>query len=272
MGDAIVSSYRCDRCDRYFAEAELKRVRLGTGFLKACPVCNETVRAEASRVGRSLPLLLAGAFGYPFRGTTLLWVAVLFVASFAMRILPVVGGIFAASAEVALLFAVFKSTADGHEQLHVEVSDLTDRSQWLTPLLKYLSAVAVSFLPALLVRIALSGFSLHGEPSLLVIALALLGLVYFPAALVVAARAEGCLGAFNPVAGVALIALIPGPYAVTVAFLAVAVGVGVGVVVAVSSLDSVIVTALVRGIVQLYVPLVAMRMLGLLVNEHAEDL
>jgi hypothetical protein len=266
MGD---TSFRCDRCERYFAEGELKRLRVGSGFVNQCPVCGDPVRTETSRAARSMPLLLAGAFAYPFRGTTLMWVAVLFVASVAMRFLPVLGGLFAASAELGLLFAVLKSTADGHDELRIEASDLTDFGAWLVPLGKYLAAVAVSFLPAMAVRI-LAG---PGDGAVLVACgVALLGLLYFPAALVVAARSTGCLGAFNPVAGLALIALIPGPYAVTVAFLAVAVAAGAGMVVAASSLDNLFVAAIARSVAQLYAPLVAMRMLGLLLNEHAEEL
>jgi hypothetical protein len=269
------STFRCDRCDRNFVEFELRQLRAGSGFIQVCPLCGDPPRLEVSRASRSLPELLAGAFTYPFRGTTLMWVAVVLVATTVLRFVPLVGWLIALSAELGFLFAVLRSTAAGQAEMNVEASDLADYGLWFRPLLKYVGAFAISFLPMMGMQVALdAGVFGSAGPSLawLLYVLGAVGVLYFPAALVVAAHSDGCLGVLNPVAGISFIARIPGPYAITVAFLAVAVGAGVGMTATAAELDVPVIGIVARSIAALYAPLVAMRMLGLLMEEHAEEL
>lgn len=266
---ALATTYRCDRCDRYFAESALEKIAAGGGYVLACPTCGDLARREVSREARSLPALLAGAFAYPFRGATIMWVVALLVGMTFLQLIPFVGGLLATSAELGLLFGVLRSTAAGHAELRVETSDLADTSLWFGPLLRYLAAVLVSFGPAIA-----AGVLLQGNSSLLPIAYAVagLGLLYFPASLVVAAHSDGCLGVLNPAAGIAFITRIPGPYFITLAFVAIAAGVGAGMMAGAATIELPIVSIVVRSVASLYGPLVAMRMLGLLIEEHAEEL
>ncbi len=275
-GAGATKTFRCDRCDRNFVSSELRQVRAGSGYVQVCPSCGDPPRLEVSRALRSLPVVLAGAFTYPFRGTTLLWVAVVLVATTVLRFVPIVGGLIAVSAELGFLFAVLRSTAEGQAEMNVEASDLADYSLWFRPLIKYVAALVVSFAPALAVQVALDGgvFGENGTSTFgwLLYVLAAGGVLYLPAALVVAAHSDGCLGVLNPAAGLSFIARIPGPYAVTVVFLAVAAGVCVGMMAAAAALDVPVLGVVARSVAALYGPLVAMRMLGLLMAEHAEEL
>ena len=77
---------------------------------------------------------------------------------------------------------------------------------------------------------------------------------------------------FNPAAGFAFIARIPGPYFLTLGFLAIAAALGGGMLAAATRIEVPIVGIVARSIASLYAPIVAMRMLGLLMEEHAEEL
>ena len=272
MSEGKATSYRCNRCDRYWAEGALKQIRAGSGFVTACPTCGDLVHEEASRVARPLPTLLAGAFIYPFRGSTVLWAIGLLVVTTFLRFVPLVGGLLAISAELGFLFAVLRSSAAGESELRVEASDIADFTSWFGPLFKYLAAFALSFGPAIFLAILLSQNRNEASTLLIIYGAGGLGLLYFPAALVVAAHSEGCLGVLNPVAGVTFISRIPGPYAITLAFLSLAVAAGAGMLTTAAAIDIPIVGLIARSIASLYAPLVGMRMLGLLMEEHAEEL
>ena len=72
--------------------------------------------------------------------------------------------------------------------------------------------------------------------------------------------------------GFSFIARIPGPYFLTVVFIAIASGVGGAMMTGAASIDVPVVSMIARSVAALYGPLVAMRMLGLLMEEHAEEL
>ncbi|MBX3188624.1 MAG: hypothetical protein KF819_16525 [Labilithrix sp.] len=221
-------------------------------------------------MARSLPGLLAGAFMYPFRGTTVMWLVAVLVATTFLQFIPLVGGLVALSAELGFLFAVLRSTAGGADTLRIDARDIADVSLWLAPLGKYVMAMAVSFAPAVVAAVLLGDAS--GAVSPVVYGAGAVGLLYFPAALVVAAHSQGCLGALNPLAGIALIGKIPGAYVLTVFFVAIALGVGGGMLRAAAAIEVPLLGAIVRSVAALYAPVVAMRLLGLLLAENAEHL
>jgi len=287
MGAAVVT-YRCPRCEKYLDDAGIKQIPAGSGFVRACMTCGGALVQETSREARSLPGVLAGAFAYPFRGSTLMWVAGMIVVTTALSFFPFLGGLLAISVELGFLFTVLKSTAAGSDELQVDTTELSDVSTWLRPLAKYLFAALLSFGPAILAAYAMSASAAGGGAgvavgesaptasgsagSSVVLALTGLGLLYFPAALVLAAHESGCLGVLNPIAGFKLIARIPGAYFSTVFFVAVALSVGGAMIYVATLLDVPLVGAVARSIASLYGPVVAMRMLGLLVHENAEQL
>lgn len=261
-------TYRCPRCDKYLDEAGIKKIPAGSGFMRACTTCGGAIAEERSRVARSMPAVLAGAFMYPFRGSTLLWVGAMILGATFLSFVPFAGGFLAISAELGFLFTVLKSTAVGSDDLQVDLTDLADVSTWLRPLAKYFFAAFISFGPAAAVAYAtpMEG----GGVSPIATLLAGLGVLYFPAALVLAAHETGCLGVLNPVAGLKLIARIPGAYFLTVFFVAIAIGVGAAMLRVAMMIEVPIAGVLARSVASLYGPVVAMRMLGLLVNENAE--
>jgi hypothetical protein len=270
---AAVVTYRCPRCDRYLQESspgDIKKIHAGSGFVRACAACGSALVQETSRAARSLPGLLAGAFVYPFKGSTLMWVAAIVVGTTVLSFVPVIGGLLALSAELGFLFTVLKSTAEGSDELKVDTSELSDVSTWIRPIAKYFFAFLISFGPAVVAALVVPREP--GQLLLAVYALGAAGLVYFPAALVLAAHETGCLGVLNPVAGVQLIARVPGPYFVTVFFVGVAAAIG-GLMTSGASMVAVpLLGGLLRSVAALYAPVVAMRMLGLLVEENAEAL
>ena len=266
---AIVT-YRCPRCEKYLDDGGIKKIPAGSGFVRACTTCGGALAQETSREARSLPGVLAGAFAYPFRGSTLMWMAGMIVVTTALSFFPFLGGLLALSAELGFLFTVLKSTAAGSDELQVDTSELSDVSTWLRPLAKYVFAGLISFGPALLASYAMTGT--QSAVSSVVFGLAGLGILYFPAALVLAAHESGCLGVLNPIAGFKLIARIPGAYFLTVFFVAVALSLGAATMYVAARIDVPVVGAVVRSIAALFGPVVAMRMLGLLVAENAEQL
>ncbi len=266
---SAIVSYRCPRCEKYLAESEIKQIKAGSGFMKACMTCGGAIAEERSREARSLPGLLVSAFGYPFRGSMVLWSIAMIVGTTVLSFAPMFGGILAASAELGFLFAVLKSTADGKDEIDVNASDLADVSMWIRPFAKYVVAAILSFGPAAAALFLLA--PAKGEPPVVALVLGGLGLLYFPAALVVAAHETG--GAvINPVAGFRLIARIPGSYFLTVFFVGIAMAVGGATIRAALLLDVPVLGAVARSVASLYGPIVAMRMLGLLVQENAESL
>jgi len=262
------SAFHCVSCQRYFAEEELKKIPAGSGFLHACPTCGRAVAEERSRVARSMPPLLAGAFLYPVRGATLFVVLGTLLALTVTSYVPFVGGILSTSLLVGFLFAVLRSTAAGSEELEVSAEDIGDRAAWLRPLFKYLLALAISFGPGAVAWTLLGG----GEAGPLPWILAGVGALYLPAALVVAAHARTTLGALNVAAGVGFIARLPAAYLLTSAFSLVAMALGALLYRGAIGVTVPVLGGLLRGVAMIYGPMVAMRMLGLLVEEHAEEL
>lgn len=263
-------SFRCPRCDKYLDDAGIKKIPAGSGFMRACMTCGGAIVQETSREARSMPAVLAGAFAYPFRGSTLMWMVAMIVATTFLSFVPFAGPLLMISAELGFLFTVLKSTAAGSDDLQVDMSELADVSTWLRPLAKYFFAALLSFGPAWASTYLMQDDVRGDFWSTLPVVLLGLGALYFPAALVLAAHETGCLGVLNPIAGFKLIARIPGAYFLTVFFVAIAIGVGAGMFRVAMMVDVPILGVVVRSIASLYGPVVAMRMLGLLVNENAE--
>jgi hypothetical protein len=110
------------------------------------------------------------------------------------------------------------------------------------------------------------------ESPVLALVLAVLGLLYYPAALIVSAHDRGFGAALNPMPGFALIRQLPGPYAVTLAYLGLTLAVSAALVALISLIPSVPLEVLFFVTVTNYAPTVCVRMLGLLISEYREEL
>ncbi|MBS2011853.1 MAG: hypothetical protein JST00_03105 [Deltaproteobacteria bacterium] len=94
-----VATYRCPRCEKYLDASGIRQISAGSGFVRACMNCGGALVQESSREARSLPGVLAAAFVYPLRGSTLLWVAAMIVGTTVLSFVPFAGGL-AENAEV----------------------------------------------------------------------------------------------------------------------------------------------------------------------------
>jgi DNA-directed RNA polymerase subunit RPC12/RpoP len=262
---ASEAGYRCDDCDKTFSADALKRVTVGRYEALACPFCGHGVRQAASgRVVAPFAPLLLGAFAFAIREPVAM--VALGVTVGLLKYLPF-GGWFGEALIVAYCFAIVRKTSVGGDRAP-EAIDFVDFEGLFAPLVRYLLVVLLSAAPAIAATVAHAPFPLT-------VALALLGLSYAPAALIVASESEGLL--VHPIAAVRIVARIARPYLVLLAGLAVVGGVQAGVSLVARYLEEAltvipILPRLVATTLTLYAPFTAARMLGLLVREHAEDL
>jgi hypothetical protein len=215
---------------------------------------------------------LAGAFAYPLqKSAPLLFVAIAVVAQLVSYV-PLVGGILKSGVLLGFFVSVLRSSAKGEQELPYG-GEFSEGADFIRPILQYASAFALSFAPAVLVLFVLP----WGTPAffLALAAATLLGIAYLPAALILAAHSGGCFS-MNPVAGVQMIARVPGAYTLTAFGVGVAVLMDValvsGVQLAVSQLPLPVLPGALVILVGLYMPTVAARMLGLFIFYHEPEL
>lgn len=279
------TAYFCDTCVVIVAGSDAKEMRVGTSSMAVCATCGRALTRQAGRVvaaagetpGASFARALLGAFAYPWRLSFVLIALVLTLFDLVVRVgagmnpLTALVGI---SAQLALLFHVVRLTADGQDDWSLGTDEGSTILEWLRPLARFLIASAVAFGPAVAVGVG------TGSPALAGI-VAVGGFIYLPAALVLASYQNfGCLGALNPLPALALIARIPGPYVVTLGFLVSAVALSIAVSSAGDALAGALsaaplgagVAGLTVRVAQLLVAMIAARMLGLMVREHAEEI
>lgn len=266
MAGEIVA-YRCATCDRILASDEIRSVTAQRTEVKSCAKCGSGLVEERSRVVEPIAAVLARATLYPFRPMTLAVSLVVLSAGFGASFVPGFGGFVAGGIRFAWLFAVLRSAANGADDPQVDPAEISpSTASWSGPFVRYLAAVLVAFGPAL---IALVTF---GANALVVVALlTLLGALYLPAALIIAAHSDSWLP-LNPMPVIRLVARIPGQYATACGLLFLLVLLTLGATAAARGLDIPVVSALLEGVIG-FLPLVAAaRMLGVLVHECREEL
>ena len=165
------------------------------------------LETEHSRVVRPLAGELAGAFAYPFRPLTLIFSLAVALFAGAAGFLPF-GGLIGAGIRFGWLFAVLRAASVGNDDVETDASNISASPfGWIGPAVRALVASFVAFLPAIVAAVWL------GERGVLVAAaLGLIGALYLPAALIVAAHDERWLAPANPGPAIALITRIPGSY------------------------------------------------------------
>lgn len=258
--------FRCDDCDKVFSPGALKLVVVGRTELHACPICGHGVRkAVEGRVVVPFVTQLSRAFAFPLRDPAAV-VAVGVAATLAAYV-QLFGRWLAMALVVGYGFAIVRKTSVGGDRAP-EAVDFSSLSELFAPLMRYMFVVLGAGVPAVIALIA------QAAPAV-TITLAVLGVLYVPAGMIVASESDGVL--VNPFAALAIVQRIPGPYVVLLAFLAVVVAVGAGVSIAGDRLQTMLTMIplfprLVATTIGLYAPFTAARMLGLLVREHAEEL
>lgn len=264
MTESLVRHW-CEHCRAYREGAGIRPV----AGLASCVNCGAALRRESQRVSPPLFLELLRSFVFPVGSLAVAatWVIASLLTSFTAFV-PLIGGLLSSTIVLSYLFAIIRFTSLGHDDFGSVSFDALHVTEWFHPLIRYLLTLFVAFLPAI------TTFVVLGPAGAVVIyAVAFVGLLYLPAGLVVAARAEGCLGPLNPLPSLQLIARIPGAYVLTLLALVVAAGVAAGITsVERAVVGSSFLLALVGRVLELYAPSVMARMLGVMVREHAEEL
>ncbi|EYF03660.1 hypothetical protein [Chondromyces apiculatus] len=268
---SIDATYWCDTCQREIPGTQAEEIRSGNGFVAVCSTCHRTLRATAAdRTERPFVRVLASAFGYAFRPAILGSMAATVILAALLALVPVAGGVFAAVVQVSYLFGVLRASSAGEEELTVALEDVSDFAGFLAPLGRYLITLFLAALPAVLLAFGTRNPVLTGLG-------ALLGVVYLPAGLIVAAHGSGCLGPLNPAPAVQIIRAIPVPYTLTVGFVVVTGGLGVGLDLlgdaAAKALARVpLLPGFLQAMLTLLPAVIVARMLGLLVYEHGDEI
>ena len=256
--------YWCGACHRGLTQSETRTIGAGSGTTNACGACGGLVTQEQSRVVRPLAGELARSVALAFRPITLAITLAVLVLSGFTSFVPIAGGLLATGLRFGYLFAVLRSASAGQETVSLAGEDAGSIVAWFMPAVRMIFVVAIAYGPA----VAL-GLSFHAP--VLGVLFALLGTIYLPAAVIVAAHADGMGDVLNPVTAFYLIARIPGPYAIACGMVVVLLAVSVGLFVAVLQLLGTSVLGL------FFAPFFALqslvcvaRLLGTLVHENRE--
>lgn len=271
MGEA--ESYYCPDCQAYRSPAEVRTLQVQHVSMLACSECGRGVTIEKQRVVEPFAPRLLGALVYPFRvdvGTAAVATAIMSAFTSYNALASIVG--FAAQCMLGVL--VLRSAAAGKDKLPYAWDDV-DGGLWelLRPAFTYLMVVVICFGPAVG---ALVGLGDAGAP--LAVGLGLLGVVYFPAAVLATSLVDppSALSALKIPTVLSLVRRTGSAYALvcgaSVGLFVVAVAL-VGVAARVA--DDIPVPFLPRLVIALaeVLPIViGARMLGLLVDQKREEL
>lgn len=261
--------YRCESCDHLFAEAQLRRLELpppSARHLLLCPDCGRAVAAEVSHASRPFGRAMLSALRYPLQPRGAPPLVGLLLTIWAFTWIPGLGFYLAMAVVFGYLFTIVRQTARGRDELpgHEDVGDLFGL---LGPLAATAFATLVSFLPALVLRHWLGGSPESDGASVAMFFALVLGSLYLPGAIIVAAHGRRWHAPLDPLPVVRLMLRLPGAYLGCALALIAAYVVVTGVSrLLVGAPDFLVVPALV------YPLLVAARVLGLLVGEHREEL
>lgn len=271
---ALVLRRFCERCGAYREPHQIRMVGPQASAVPMCATCGGALRTEHQRQAAPFGSELARAFVFPFQVVVAIPAVAIAIFVTLAGFVPFLGGwlstAFGGILNVSFVFLVVRATAEGRDDLASDTEIAGNVWLWFSPLIRYFLTLLVAFTPALAALVFL-GWTASAP---LVLALALLGLLYLPAGIIVAAHNEGCIAPLNPVPAVQIIFRIPGAYFLTLVFLLLAATLGGAVVYGASLvLGSIpILGALVLRVIGLYAPVVMGRQLGLLMREHGEEL
>ena len=141
------------------------------------------------------------------------------IALYAAGWLPLVGGILSKFIFISYYFKVILHSALGSETLP-EPAEFTDFGAIFGPVFRFFLATTLIWLPALLYVIfvvGVAGFDIKQVSPPILVLLVGIGVVYFPAAIIVAAISDSTLAMLNPMITMQMILRFPGQYLLTVA-------------------------------------------------------
>ncbi len=241
--------------------------------MQACPACRRAVVFEASRVTRPFARQLLGVFRYPLDAESApYWIGVALVCG-VLSWASALGKLFALCIFVGYLFTVIRTSASGATQPPM-AADFLEVMDLLRPLLQSAVAVVVVSVPAILVAYFEEGL----EAQLLAGGLFLFGLLWLPLA---SSRPRTPAAASSTRFALHHRAALPAPPHVAYAQVLLAL-LALALLASVSAFVMVPVTDVLRGLLPplgyivgylhpLYFGMLAARVLGLFVFEHAAE-
>jgi hypothetical protein len=272
--DVIQIAYRCDTCAEYVDAAMLREVRVREGAadcIRACPKCGMAVREERSRVVRPFLGLLVGAFRWPLRRDVAFALFALGLMGFVCKLLfTSLGTPVAVIIAIMYLLAIVRTTGLGDERAPHAV-DWVNATDLLRPAFRFYLAWSLAFIPVGLAQI--------GGGSLVMMSLgALLGMLYLPAGLILAAHSDGWLAPLNLLKATRLALRMPRNYLLTSVFVVVLTWIALAIFTLLELLyertpmPMGIAVGIVFYVGWLVVPAIIARMLGILVREHVPEI
>ncbi len=266
-------SYYCPDCQAYRTPGQVRTIQVQHVAMLACGECGRGVTVEKQRVVEPFAPRLVGALAYPFRidvGTATVATAIMSALTSYNALTAIVG--FAAQCMLGVL--VLRSAAAGRDKLPYAWDDV-DGGLWelLRPAFTYLFVVVICFGPAVASLVALGE---AGAP--IAIGIGLLGVVYFPAAVLATSLVDppSALAALKVPTALSLMRRTGSAYALVCGA---CVGLFVGAVALIAAAarvaDDIPVPFLPRFVIALaeVLPIVVgARMLGLLVDQKREEL
>ena len=137
-----------------------------------------------------------------------------------LGMIPLLGPLLSRCIFIGYYFRVIMQATYGAERLP-EPGDFTDIGDLLGPVFRFFLASLVIWLPAVLyvflVARGQSDFQLRDLSGTVIFLLISVGVLYFPAAVIIAAISDSALSVINPVVTVRMIMRFPGEYLLTVA-------------------------------------------------------
>ena len=279
------AKYLCNKCNRTFCELCVTSRNAGARTIKTCRSCGvECVPVQFQAAAtRSFYASLAGAFGYPLKGAGIIIIVCATVAFAALSFVS--GGLFGIFISIAIYGGIFlfmqniihTTTSDENEDMN-----FPDFSGTFGAFIQLVVVFLASFW--LWTGLTVAKFFDVEIPVEALIASRILGLIYFPMALLAVAMKDSPLAA-NPLVVLPAMMKAPIEYFITVLFLLAVYGVStVGDMLSSSAgkgmmmtkdmstffVDAGIKCAL--GLVSVYLLCVTMRLLGLFYNASKQKL
>jgi hypothetical protein len=265
-------TYRCDTCAEYVSEARIRRIPVregSTDFIRACPTCGMAVKEERARVVRPFVSVLTTAFRWPFKREPLFALFALGLMGYGCRLLfTSLGTAVAVMIAVMYLLAIVRSTGLGEERPPHPV-DWVNATDLLRPAARFFFAWGLGNIP---LGLATAG---GGAPLMMILG-ALVGMLYLPAGLILAAHSDGWFAPLNIVRATRLALRVPKNYLVTSAFVVVLSAIALAIFTGLSQVYEAAPVPILAGLLfymgWLVVPAIIARMLGIFVREHLPEI
>ncbi len=279
------AKYLCNKCNRTFCELCVTSRNVGGKTIKTCRSCGvECVPVQfQAAAAKSFFSSLAGAFGYPIKGAGIIIIVCATIAYAALTFVS--GGLFGIFIAIAIYGGIFLFMQN---IIHTTTSDETEEISFpdFSGLFGAALQLAVVSLASfwLSIGLAIAKFNDVEIPGEALIAARIIGLIYFPMALLAVAMKDSPIAA-NPLVVLPAMMKAPVEYGTTVLFMLAVYGVSlIGDMLSsnagsnmmfTKNMSTFFVNAGIKaalGLISVYLLCVTMRLLGLFYNATKQKL